>query len=307
MLNAPGWTATFPIVTMAAVVMRRDVPGAPERQVGQAEERVPPELERGRPGVGRRSRERAPEVSLAGDGLDDADGNSLVVEDGALLDVELEIGVEVGPADVGREDPLDRESRPLEDLREKGAELGPLAPQGLSVEEPEEGPAAEEIADEVPFLVRERGDLEGLRRAGASLPDAPQAFEGRQDAHRAVEHPAVEDRVDVRAGHDGLSGAVEPAEDIARPVLAAGQAGLGDPVLEPGPGFEVGPAERRPADPALGVAAEFRQSLDVRPEAAGVDADVHGVPTRSRGAPSSPGRPARCRRSRPGRRWRIRC
>ena len=59
--------------------------------------------------------------------------------------------------------------------------------------------------------------------------DAPQALEGGQDADRAVEHPAVEDGVDVGAGHDGLSGAVEPAEDIARPVLAAGQAGLGDP------------------------------------------------------------------------------
>ena len=65
------------------------------------------------------------------------DGNALVVEDGALLDVELEVGIEVRPAGLrGLEDAVDRESRPLEDLGAGGVRTGSCpSPDLLLVEE----------------------------------------------------------------------------------------------------------------------------------------------------------------------------
>ena len=201
---------------------------------------------------------------LAGDPLDDADRDALVLEDRALLDVELEIGLERRAGPCGRQDAVGREVRPLQDVAEGHAEGGPAVPDLVLVEKPHEGPAAQEIADEIPFLVRERGDLERPSRAGPSPRRIRRAASSAaSDARRAVEHAAVGDRVDVRAGHDGLPGALEAAELVARAVLAVAEAGVLDLLPEPGPGFEVGRAERGPADPAVLVPADAAELLEV--------------------------------------------
>src|SRR4030065_417806 len=85
---------------------------------------------RSRPGSPRR-RSGTPARKRAGDALDDPDGEALLLEDGPLLDVELEIGLQLGPRTVGGEDALGGERRLLQDVGERQPEGGPTVPDLL--------------------------------------------------------------------------------------------------------------------------------------------------------------------------------
>ena len=291
-----------------AVVMRGDVPGAPERHVGQAQEGVPPELEGRRPRVGGRSREGAQQVSLAGDGLDDADGDALVVEDGPLLDVKLEIGVELGPAVVRRQDPLDRESRPFEDLRERPSELrsGPFR-----IASPSRSPRKARLPRKSPTRFPSSSVNEAISRALAKGSFSSLMRRRHSRAARTPTEPSnipplrtvsmCEPAMTVFPGPSSRPKMLPaPSSRQARPAsailslshaLASRSARLNEGRLIP-------PLGSRPNSARASMSAR-RRPVSTRMSMI--------VPIRSRGAPSSPGRPIRCRRWRPGRRWRSRC
>ncbi len=77
--------------------------------------------------------------------------------------------------------------------------------------------------------------------------------------------------------HDHLARnrSLQTAELVSRPVFPVRQARFFNPVFQPGPGFEIGPAEGRPGDAAGRIGPDPAEVFEMRPQAGGIDSDIH--------------------------------
>src|SRR3989454_836325 len=146
------------------------------------------------------------EVRGAGDGRDDAEPRPVILENRALLDVQLDEDVDVATHGTRRSGGVeaDRTHR----VGERDA-VGVADAFGfVRLEAIGDGARAPEVGVETAALFLADGDtLEDPRRPAEAVPETRDRFDPRDDAERAVERAAAADRVDVRSGHDRAASA----------------------------------------------------------------------------------------------------
>lgn len=154
-----------------------------------------------------RDRELGPRDPL--DAVDRTDRDAFGFENGPLLDMELDIGMDRGCADRRRPGIADP-AQILADLRpvdSDGAE-GVRERHPADIDEASHHVGAEARA----LLVREEGDGERPPRGNSGLVQGFDNLESREDAEISVVAPAGPDRIDVRARHHRRT-LLEPAAD----------------------------------------------------------------------------------------------
>ena len=206
----------------------------------------------------------------AGDG---ADAAAFGVEDRALLDVELEIGV--------RFDRAGLELARIADAAELVADGKPVVvTDGVGlVERQRAGPdaAAEDVGVEAhALLVGEGDDRDRTLRRDPGLLQGRDGFERRKHPERAVVAPAGRDSVDVGAEHHGRAVALarHQAEDVADPVDPDIEAELPHPRDEKIPALAVLVGQRQPAAAAVAGVADPGQGFEPPQQAVAVDAEI---------------------------------
>ncbi len=218
---------------------------------------VAPQPHRRGAGVGRPADDRQLGPRDALHALDDADGDPLVLEDGPLLDVQLDVGVGHGRRRA-------RHRAGVADALELVAEPGAVV-DGTDVEGVLDRHAAD-VDEAAEHVGREAGallvgeDADGDRAAGADvvLDQRLEHLQAGEHAEVAVEASAGGDGVDVRAGHhrrrrrvrarpggddvadvvdgDGQAEVVHPADDeVAAVAVGVGEGQAGAPLLAVGP------------------------------------------------------------------------
>ena len=191
------------------------------------------------------------EMCGAGDGRDDAESRSVVLKDGALLDMELDKSVEV-PAHSGRGGrwiESDRAHR----VAERHA-VGVTSPIGLTGLEPigDRARTPEVRVEATPLLLADRDALEYSCRSAEPLPQAAHRLDPRDYAERSIQRAAAAHGVDVRTRRDHAATArsLDAAPHVADSVALHEKAGLlhprRDKVHRRGPGGRV----QRPIDAA---------------------------------------------------------
>jgi hypothetical protein len=220
-----------------------------------AGEGVAAPVHRGRARVVGRTQELHAEAEQPGDRRDDAQVLPALLENGALLDVEFEVGADsVDSARLGQAVEVEAGAR---------HRIGDAAaPPVLEVELAAEGPAAEHPGLEAAaLLVVEGHDPEGPPRLDPFRPQGADGCEGSQHAERAVVAAAARHRVEVRADEHRLPlPRVPAAEDVACRVELGFQAEVLEPAHEPVVRLRElwGPRE---AGDAAAVGADLRCSL----------------------------------------------
>ena len=204
----------------------------------------------------------------AGDAGDHADRDPGGVEHGALLDVELDEGVEDErvPGRGGDRSRLGVAAGGPDALGDRGTFVVHLG-QGVGVEPPGAGVAAGHAGRAAsPLLVGEGGDddavveVGGLERGGH--------LDGGEDAVGAVVRPGVDHRVEMTAGGEPAAGAAGPAADeVGGGVDGDVEPGLGHPAGDQVAGGEVLRRPRLPCHPAAAPSRRLAPALAVGPAA----------------------------------------
>ncbi len=207
----------------------------------------------------------------AGDRLDHADGDLVLLQDDALLDMQLEKGGDV--ASGGGVQFGDGAAHAFDG---RGQTLAPGCRiiQMRGCQPAGHGAAADAGEAEVARLLGQEIDqLDGVAMGLAAFLQHAQHLQPGQHAGDAVEASAVRDGVGVRAQHDRRRGRVGPpaaSDQVAAAVDPARQPRRLETLAQPGPSFQEqrgkGAARERPA--RLG---ELGERHDIRPQALLVD------------------------------------
>ena len=259
-----------------AAAAGHDVLARAQGVVGTGEKGVSPPLHRRRAGVIGLAHEDDAGPPHAHDRLDDADGDAGLLQARALLDVELDVRRDraLRRARVGC--PAGVEPRMRHGVHEPGA-VGGRHLVDIALEQAAKGPRAEEAAVAT-FLVAPRRHRQGLRVQRVRLADYLKALEARQNAERAVEHAALGDGVDVRAGEDRRrfrrqGPRAEGTEGVARRIDPRRQPGGTHFPEQPRARFLVRRRPARARHAAAGQGAEARERVDPRREPRQGDGD----------------------------------
>jgi hypothetical protein len=189
-------------------------------------------------------------VSDRGDRVDDADRQPLVLEDRALLDVQLDPGVDVVACGLG----ICPGSRPTASI----ASPIVVVPSRLRIRSALVRPDRADDRARAPevgrvkaacLLLAERHGLERAPRLAELLAQSPECDDPRDHAERAVVAAARVLRVDVRAGRDygAVLGSGQAPPDVPDRVVARFQPGVLEPAGPPGSARRPTRASRRPA------------------------------------------------------------
>ncbi|MEX2150518.1 MAG: hypothetical protein WD793_09885 [Steroidobacteraceae bacterium] len=199
--------------------------------------------------------------SDADDPFHDADIDAGLIQDGSLLDVQLDKGLQLARLAM-------RQRQPIR-IAADGAD--PVADGHAAMADDIEGLRADAAghrlaADHAAFLVRETDDLQRMARHNPLFAQQPGDFDGANDADVTVVVTALRNGIDMRSRHD--HGQVRVATIAAADEIA----GRVDPhvesrlphqlfdVLTPG---DVGGTVGEPADTAFRIGAKGRQLGDV--------------------------------------------
>ena len=203
------------------------------------------------------------------DALDHADVDGFVVEDGALLDVQLEIGGEIARYSAGT-----CEVRGIAaDKRDAVAvRLSAVADQ---IELRHLQLAAHGAApDFARLFVGEDHDLEGMACCHAGLVERLRDLDGTDRADLTVVVAAVRDRVDVGAQHQRRKSRISAGpspDDVACRVDANVEAGVPHEVGDEVSTVAIGLAERDAANASLQSSAKAGECLEMRQYTSSVD------------------------------------
>ena len=244
--------------------------------VGAGEKGVAPPLHRRRAGVIGLAHEDDARAPHADDRLDHADRNAGLLEARALLDVELDVRRDraLRRARLGR--PAGVEPRARHGVDEpRTVRRGHLV--DIALEQAAKRPGAEETSVAT-FLVAPRRYRQRPRVWRVRLADHLQALEARENAERAVEHAALGDGVDVRAGEDRRSfrrqgPRAEGAEGVARRIDPRREPGGAHLAEQPRARLLVGRRPARARHAPAGQGAEARERVDPRGESRQGDGD----------------------------------
>ena len=218
-------------------LVARDV-ACREREARRAGQRVAPQMHRRRAGV-RGLAAKGDLVTLGGEGAgDDSQRQAHRLEHRSLLDVELEVGGGAAQAAAGLEHAVEAHAAARQHVGHRLAVAVAQATSDFEVEASRRGARAEQAQPEArAFLVGPVDQAHG-DRGHALRRDASQHLEARQHVERAVEPPAVGDRVEVAADEEllrrasferrpavaglvGLDGDGESGEVLGEPVTGA--------------------------------------------------------------------------------------
>ena len=196
------------------------------------------------------------------DSLHDADLDPLAIEEGALLDVQLEEGAQIArralhfgqPTRIAADRldaPSDRLPAVTDDIERFGAEI----------------PDQRAAADQAPLLVGEHDHLERMACRHAVLVQNLRTLDGADDADVPVVGSSVRHRVDVRSEQDRRQPGDRPfaaADDVPGRIDAHRQARLTHQPHHVIAAGDVGVAECHAADAAFRIAAEPGELEDTR-------------------------------------------
>jgi len=204
---------------------------------------------------------------------DDGEGEAEALEDGALLDVEFEVGGDVFLFGGGVADAVDVDFAVGEGgIQGDAVAVGADAVGVDGVSAGEGGGAEERAAEASAFFVGPVDEADGDWRAAVEVVgEGGEDFEGGHDAEGAVEPAAVGDGVKVGAEDEGFGrGAGERDPGIAGGVEVAGDGEAAEFGGEPVAGFEPSGGEGD-ALGAVGVGGEGGQFAEVGDDAVWVD------------------------------------
>jgi hypothetical protein len=205
----------------------------------------------------------------------DPDINLFLVQQGALFDVELEIGVELAAAD--------RRRARVADARQLVAEAPALviAPVEHPVElvDPGEGAGRDHRRREArAFLVGPVHDFDRATRAQLSVVQAANHLQAGEHANDAVVAPAVHLRIEMAADGDRRQAgvlALPSCKYVPDCVHGQGAAGLAAPGDELVAHLAIGVGKRDAGETAGAADADPGGALDRAPVALGVDRQIH--------------------------------
>jgi hypothetical protein len=244
------------------------------RDLGGDQARVAPQRHRRGAGVVGLAgqRELPPRDALhPGDHPDDL---AAPLENGPLLDVQLDEGVRrharhrcsTGPAD------------PLELVAQHGTVDADGRQRRLEVEPSGVNEAAEHVGGEAAaLLVGEERHRQRPAGGVAGVLERPHHLEPGEDPERAVVAASGPDGVDVAAGHDGRGARVPPGpggDDVADPVDPHIEAEVAHPAHDQLAAAGVVVGERQPAVAAVAGVAHRGQGLEVGQQPRTVDRDL---------------------------------
>ena len=201
---------------------------------------------------------------------DDADVDALRVEERTLLDMQLEVGVELAPAD--------RRRAGVADALELVAEA--LAVVVTPIEHPIDRVHARERArgdhgrrEARAFLVRPVHDFDGSLRGNPPVVKGAQDFQSGKHSDDPVIAAAVHLGVEMAADHHGEKGSVRSlaaGEDASHPIDAHRAARLATPGDELVAHLAVGIRQRHAGEAAGPPDADLRRALDRAPVSPGI-------------------------------------
>jgi hypothetical protein len=213
---------------------------------------------------------------LPGDALDAgdrADRDALFLQDRALLDVDLDVGVGGGAGDRRVARPAD----PLQLVAQDGAVDGDDVQRVLQGHAAHVDQAAQHVGGETAaLLVGEEGDGDRAPRADTRVIEGADHLQPGEDAQGAVVAAAGADRVDVAAGHHRRQRRVQPGaggDHVADPVDADRQPQVPHPAHHQLAAAGVLVGQRQPAVAAVARVAHLGQGHQVGQQA--LDLDLH--------------------------------
>src|SRR5206468_3287380 len=211
------------------------------------------------PGVIRESPQRDVVMMDPDDAFDDADIDAALIQDAALLDVQLDVRRD-RPRCVTRLGNSRRVSADATDLVRQRHAVAPR-PNDLVARQVSNKAAA---AGEAALFVAPDHDLEGMAVLVATRGQRVRDLDGGARPDIAIIVAAFGHRIDMRAEQDGWrastrSGPAPPpyADDVADRIDAGAEPGVAHQVHHEAPASDIGVAERDAADSTLGIAAEL--------------------------------------------------
>ena len=195
-----------------------------QHQLGGGQHGVLATVHRGRPGVIREASQRHVVVMNSDDAFHDADVDAALVEDGALLDVQLDVSGD-GAGAVARLDDPRRVSSDATDLFREDNTVAPGPFDFVRWQVPDEATAASQAA----FLVAPNHDMQGVAVVVAAFGESVGDFDRGARSDVAIEIAAFRHRIDVRTEQNGERRALRSranAENVSGRVDAGGQPGF---------------------------------------------------------------------------------